>query len=314
MKKERLLLACMFCIAGILVVSTASSGEAKKDYSFAFSGADLANPWVAALKDGFEAGCRELGVNYVSMNASSAVDKQISDIENAIQSGANAVITNPLDGNALETIFTEARAAGVASITCAQGAGAATAQFLVDDHAYGTIIAKNAVLWIKDNLKGKGKCLILAEDNIQSSIRRGDGIEETLRKECPELEIVARQTANTPALGLTVTESILLAHPDLNVIVCCNDSGGIGAYQAMQNEGIGGSDRGIFSGDATAEVIKYMKEDDSVYRGTADLQPYQCGYDAVMKAYEYLTNGFPAQQEIYYLKMEPVTKAQAKTR
>ena len=129
MKTKRLLLAAMFCIAGIFTVS---AGE-NKDFTFAFSGADLANPWVAALKDGFEAACKDLGVNYVSMNASSAVDKQISDIENAIQSGAKAIITNPLDGNALETIFTEARASGIASVTCAHAAGSSNPPFLVVD-------------------------------------------------------------------------------------------------------------------------------------------------------------------------------------
>ena len=39
-------------------------------YKMAFSGSELANPWVAMVKDGFEAACKDNGSNsYPSMRA-----------------------------------------------------------------------------------------------------------------------------------------------------------------------------------------------------------------------------------------------------
>ena len=194
-------------------------------------------------------------------------------------------------------------------MTIAQIADAATAGIELDDYAYGQVIAENAVEWINENLDGKGTVAILAEDNIESSIRRGDAIEDTLKEKCPDMEIVARQQGNTPEQGLEVIETLLLQYPDLNVVVACNDSGGIGAYQAFDNAGLAKeADRAIFSGDNTTEAREYIKDEDSIYRGTADLYPYESGYKAVEMILDYMKNGLPEEHESVALEMGPVTK------
>ena len=285
-------------------------GGGAPQYKMAFSGSELANPWVAMVKDGFEAACKDNGIEFVSLNAGSDVDQQVADVENVIESGYNALVFNPIDGTALDTVLNKATDEGIASVTIAQTADAATAGIVLDDAAYGAVIGQNAVDWINENLGGKGKVAVLAEDNIQSSIARGDAIVAAIEKGCPDVEIVARQHANTPELGLSVTENLLLQHPDLNVVVACNDTGGVGAFQAFENAGISGDDRAIFSGDKTDEAVGYMKQENSIYRGTADLHPYESGYNAVLMALEYLKSGLPAEQEQVPLEMEPITQAQ----
>lgn len=294
--------------------STTSDSKKTEDasgYKMAFSGSDLANPWVAMVKDGFEDACKEHGVEYVSLNAGSDVDQQVSDLENSIEGGYNGLVFNPIDGNALASVLDSASDEGIASVTIAQIADAATAGIELDDYSYGQVIAENAVEWIKENLDGKGQAAILAEDNIESSIKRGDAIEDTLKKECPDMEIVARQQGNTPEQGLSVIETLLVQYPDLNVVIACNDSGGIGAYQAFDNAGLSKeADRGIFSGDNTTEAREYIKDPDSIYRGTADLYPYESGYKAVEMILGYLEKGLPAEHESVTLEMGPVTKDQ----
>ncbi len=279
-------------------------------YKMAFSGSELANPWVAMVKDGFEDACKELGIEYVSLNAGSDVEQQVADVENVIEGGYNAIVFNPIDGKALESVLNQATDKGIASVTIAQIADAATAGIELDDYAYGTVIAENAATWINDALGGKGKVAVLAEDNIESSIKRGDAIVDTITKLCPNVEIVARQQGNTPEQGLEVVENLLIQHPDLNVVVACNDSGGIGAYQAFENAGLAKeTDRAIFSGDNTSEAAEYIKIADSIYRGTADLYPYESGYNAVKMALDYLKNGLPEEHYSTPLNMGPVTKA-----
>lgn len=294
------------------VTATAATTEtagAGAGMRFAFSGSELANPWVIMVGQGFDAACKELGLECVSLNAGSDVGKQVTDIENVIQGGYKGVVFNPIDGNALESVLNQATADGIATITIAQIAPAATAGIELDDYAYGTVIATNAAEWINSALGGKGTLAILAEDNIESSIRRGDAIADTIAKLAPGITIVARQQANTPEQGLSVTENLLIQHPDLNVIVAANDSGGIGAYQAFENAGLATDpNRAIFSGDNTAEAAEYIKIPDSVYRGTADLYPYESGYKAVYMAYDYLTKGFPKEHVSIPLGMGPVTK------
>lgn len=290
--------------------STEAAEAAKSEYKMAFSGSELANPWVAMVKDGFEAACKDYGIEFVSLNAGSDVDQQVADIENVIEGGYNTVVFNPIDGNALESVLNKATEAGIASVTIAQSAGAATAGIELDDSAYGAVIGQNAVDWIKANLDGKGKVAVLAEDNIESSIKRGDAIVETITKALPDVEIVARQQGNTPEQGLTVIENLLIQNPDLNVVIACNDSGGIGAYQAFENAGLASdADRAIFSGDNTTEAAEYIKIEDSIYRGTADLYPYESGYKAVEMALGFLKEGLPKTHVSEQLQMGPVTKA-----
>ena len=295
--------------AASMIAGTFAMSAHADDLKFAFSGSELANPWVAMVKDGFEDACKDNGVEFVSLNAESDVDKQVQDIENLIEGGYNGVVFNPIDGNALETVLNKATDEGIASVTIAQIAAAATAGIELDDYAYGTVIATNAAEWINDVLDGKGQCAVLAEDNIESSIRRGDAIVDTLTELCPDLEIVARQQANTPEQGLKVVESLLLQYPDLNVIVACNDSGGIGGYQAMENAGLATDpNRAVFSGDNTDEAKEYIKIEDGIYRGTADLYPYESGYKAVEMMLDYLENGLPEEHVSETLNMGPVTK------
>lgn len=303
MKKLIALLMVLVVAFGMVSVATAES------YKFAFSGSELANPWVAMVKDGFEAACKELGIESIALNAESDVEKQIQNVEDVISGGYNALVFNPINGDALESVLNEATANHIASITIAQTASASTAAIALDDYAYGCVIGQNAVDWINANLDGVATIAVLAEDNIESSIARGDAIVDTLTKGLPNSKIVARQHANTPDLGLSVTESLLLGNPDINIIVCCNDSGGVGAYQAMVNNGKVGDQYGVFSGDKTDEAVALMLEEGSIYRGTADLVPYQSGYDAVYMAYDYLTNGFPETQFSTPMFMAPITLA-----
>ena len=291
------------------VESSDTGTDQAAGYKMAFSGSELANPWVAMVKDGFEDACKEMGVEYVSLNAGSDVEQQVADIENVIEGGYNAVVFNPIDGNALESVLTKATESGIASVTIAQIAAAATAGIELDDYAYGKVIAENAAKWINEALGGKGQVAVLAEDNIESSIKRGDAIVDTIKELCPDVEIVARQQGNTPEQGLSVVENLLIQYPDLNVVVACNDSGGIGAYQAFENAGHAkDANRAIFSGDNTSEAAEYIKISDSIYRGTADLYPYESGYNAVKMALDYLQNGFPEEHYSTPLNMGPVTK------
>jgi ribose transport system substrate-binding protein len=321
MVRRKILSVVAMMLTGIMIFSgcgnSSSTGESTaatqssggKVYKMAFSGSDLSNPWVAMVKEGFEAACKKYGVESVTLNGRSDVEQQVRDMENVIEGGYNAVIFNPIDGNALSSVLGKATQNGIASITIAQKANTATAGIELDDTAYGTVIAENAVKWIKENLGGKGKVAVLAEDNIESSIKRGDAIVDTIRKELPNVEIVARQQGNTPEQGLQVIENLLIKYPDLNVVVACNDSGGIGAYQAFENEGLAKkADRAIFSGDNTSEAQQYIKIEDSIYRGTADLYPYENGYKAVELALEYLKSELPKEHQVFKLNMGPVTK------
>ena len=64
-KKKIAALMAMLMTTSMAVVPV----HAEESYKLAFSGSELANPWVAMVKDGFEAACKDNGVEFTSLNA-----------------------------------------------------------------------------------------------------------------------------------------------------------------------------------------------------------------------------------------------------
>lgn len=336
-KKSISLLLCMVMIIGTLLsgcgqkssdtdktTETAESTETasetvsenkeikNEDIKLGYICMNIANPWFVEVKQGFEAACEELGVQGMVIDSKYDVDKQVSDLESLINDEYSGILISPIDQNATESGIGKANDAGIATACIAQSQDNVDFRYIVDEYKYGQVIASNAAEWINANLGDLEtvKVAIISQDNVEDTIKRGDGVQETLEAECPNVEIVARQAGDTPEGGLEIIESVLAQHPDLNIVVATNDSGGIGGYQAMVNAGFTGDDPvGVFSGDATGEALNAMKEENSIYRGTADLVPFQSGYDTAMKLYEYVTEGKPTEQVTQYY--EPLAVPQS---
>lgn len=293
---------------------TAAAEEAKentvdaKDIKMAYVSMNLGNPWNVAVKKGFEAGCEELGVQYLSVDSAYKLDKQVSDLESLVNDNYNGIMFTPIDPNATRDIVETAKGKGIAMSSIAQAQDNVNLIYTLDEYDYGYTIGKQAGNWIKENLGGKAKVAIISQDNVESVIPRGNGVEEALKEVCPDVEIVARQAGDTLEGGMKIIESVLANHPDLNVVVATNDSGGIGGYQAMVAADAVGAERAVFSGDATEEALSYIREEDSIYRGTVDLSPYKGGYESARILYKYITEGIPAEQETIFLPYVEVPK------
>jgi ribose transport system substrate-binding protein len=272
----------------------------------AYVSMNLANPWNIAVKKGFEAACKELGVQYTSIDSQYKVDKQVGILENLINDNYNGFTFTPIDPNATRDLVETAKAKGIATASIAQKQDNVNLVYTLNEYDYGYSIGKQAGEWIKKALGGKGKVAIISQDNVEAVIPRGNGVQDAILKLCPNVKIVSRQAGDTPEGGMKIIESVLQQHPDLNVVVATNDSGGIGGYQAMVSAGAVGAKRAVFSGDATAEALACMREKNSIYRGTVDLFPYKGGYESAKILYKYVTKGVPAAQETIMLPYVPV--------
>ena len=142
---------------------------------------------------------------------------------------------------------------------------------------------------------------------------RGNGAERALKQICPEIEIVARYHADDPYRGMNVMDWILPSHPDLNMVVTTTDASAIGSYLALQVNEISGKDIAVFSGAATQDALHMNPEDNSVYRGTENLHPFQGGYDSVRPPMEVVQNGPPAFPKFETLPYTSLTQDQVRS-
>lgn len=307
-KVASILLVTLFMASALFAQGSAEGSSGNAPIKLAYVSMNLANPWNTAVKNGFEAACKELGVEYTTIDSQYRVDKQVSDLENLINAHYSGFTFTPIDPNATHDLVEQAKSLGIATASIAQAQDNVNLVYTLDEYDYGYTIGKQAAEYIRDVLGGKAKVAIISQDNVESVIPRGNGVEDAIKDIAPEAEIVARQAGDTPEGGLTIIESVLQSNPDLNVVVATNDSGGIGGYQAMVNAGKSGEQYGVFSGDATAECLALMELPDSIYRGTVDLFPYKGGYESAQILYRYVTEGIPAEQEIIMLPYVPVSR------
>ena len=201
-------------------------------------------------------------------------------------------------------IVDEAKEKGIVVSAEAQPVSNAQIDGSLDEYNIGYSIGSAAAQWINEQQGGEGKALILAQDDVEAVIRRGDGINDGILENAPNAEIVARQNASNTDLGMKVTESVILANPEVNVICACDDFTAIGAYEAvsaMQNIAdsfyIGGC-------DATDEGKEKMKAENSVYRSSCNLFPYEAGEELAEAMYVYLTE--TQEDAVVERRYEPV--------
>lgn len=279
--------------------------ESKK-LRFAFSIMVLDNPYFISVKKGFEDKCKELGVDPVIVDAKYDVAKQVNDIENLIEQKVDAMLIAPIDQKALQPLVEKAKQKGIIVVSEAQPIDNAQGIYTIDEYQYGVAIGTNAAKWINEKLGGKAEVIIVSQDNVEPVIQRGNGIQDTILKNCPGAKVVARQAGDSPEAGMKIVESVLQKNPNVKVITGNNDSGALGGYEAVKALGKATADFYVGGADATNEAIAKMKEPNSIFRATVDIKPYDSGKECVDIMNKYLKNGAPEKPEKFFMKMFPV--------
>ena len=238
---------------------------------------DLANPYFIALADGMQQRADELGVELHIHDAQQDPAAHIAAIENWIAMEMDAIIISPFDTEALEDVTQRAHDAGIVLINGNQEyVGPWDAFVTIPEFEYGEMIGVQAGQWIRDELDGEAEVAILSQTAIGTIVDRVEGIIYGIHTYAPNAEIVAHEDALTPAEGLAATETILIAHPNVEVIVAFNDSGALGAYEAVVAAGRDSDRFFIGAVDAVPDAIERIKEG-GIYRATVDIDPFGTG-------------------------------------
>ena len=134
---------------------TASSDGGKKMYKIGVSNTLVGNGWREEMICSVKAQALASGqVSEVLVhNVNGDASAQIAGIRNLISSGANAIIVNPADREALNPVIKEADARGIKVVAVDQAVTAPEAYVVTNDQvAYGRLGAE----WLVKNLNGKG--------------------------------------------------------------------------------------------------------------------------------------------------------------
>jgi ribose transport system substrate-binding protein len=281
MKRVMKLIMLVLCVS--IIGMTFMSAKSKINIGFAVH--DLTNPFWSTQAQGAKDAAKKLGINLIVIDSQVDSAREINAWENWIASKVDGIMLSCVDEKAAAPYAKKAQEKGIYVVAAVHPLQAADASLGNDEYKYGFIAGEEAGKWIKTKLGGNAEFVILSADCTAFVIPRSDGIRDGVLSVAPNAKLVARQDAYQTETGMSVTESILQAHPNVKVICGMNDSGALGAYEAVRAAGKESADFFISGTDATLEACKKIKEG-GMFKASVDMAPYDSGKREVEMLYK----------------------------
>jgi ABC-type sugar transport system substrate-binding protein len=241
------------------------------------------------------------GVTLQIEDAKDDVSKQLSQVQNFIANGVDAIIVNPVDTSATAAITKAAADANVPLVYVnrepidVDKLGPKAAFVASNEAESGTLETKQ----ICKLLGGKGNILVIEGVlSNQSAVQRTKDVHEVISTpDCSGIKVVAEQTANYDRTqGQNLMTNWLSKGMKFDAVVSNNDEMAIGALQAMKSAGLD-TKKAIVGGiDATQDALASMKSGDlkvTVFQDAAGQ-----GKGAVDAALA-LAKGKPVDKKVY---------------
>lgn len=227
----------------------------------------------------------ELNIDLLVSDAGSDATKQIDAVENFIESGCKVIIIQALDASSMANECKKAQEKGIKVIAYGIGIDGADVWYKNDNTVTGTAIGKMAADWINENKDGKANVYVIGYSMMDVLAERTQAIEDAIMDNAPESTIVGEFDALDSETGMSSTESMLAAHPEVDVICSISDGPAVGAFEAVKAAGKDNDDFAIFGSDLSVVALQHIKEG-SCYRGTTDVDNLASGPNSIDMAYD----------------------------
>ncbi len=260
---KKILLAITMIAAMALMIAGCGGGDKKADDKAAaggdkkitvgFSVSTQNNPFFVSLAKGVNDKAKELGVTVKVVDAQNDPAKQANDIADLLQGNISVLLVNPVDSAAISTSVKAANKANIPVIALDRSADQGTVASLVaSDNVKGGEMAAEFIT------KALGEKVKVAElegiPGASATRERGEGFHKVADA---KLTVVAKQSADFDrSKGLTVTENMLQANPDIQAIFAQNDEMALGAIEAAKSAG---KKIMIVGFDGTADGVKAVE-------------------------------------------------------
>jgi ribose transport system substrate-binding protein len=205
------------------------------------------------------------------------------------------LLLNPKDPDALVGITKIAKAAGI-PVFIIDSSINPEADFVTTIQSNNLANGALAGEWLAKKFGDKQMNIALLSGNAGNPVGRTrkqgllQGITEEQLRSQGEINLNVKTQAYTEwsyAGGLKAMEDILVAHPDINVVITESDVCVLGAIKAIEQAGKTKDILIVAGADGQKEAIKYIMDTD-FYGCTAMNSPVQIGKNAVIYAVQYM--------------------------
>lgn len=245
-----------------------ANDEVGETVTIGFSGPAAGHGWMGAITQAAEDEAAQFEDVDLQMAAGTDdVNVQISQIEQFINEGVDAIVVLPFDGAALTEVATEAMNAGIPVVNVDREFSspfAARTTILGDNYGMGV----SAGQYICERLEGESDAVI-AEiagiDSLPLTQDRSQGFEDAL-SDCG-LSVSNRVAADfTVQGGESATANLLQAAPEIDAIWNHDDDQGVGVVAAIENAGR--DEFFMVGGAGSANMMREIQSGESVVEAT----------------------------------------------
>lgn len=263
----------------------------------------VSNPAFKTEADRASAKAKELGYEVKTGSHDDDPTKQTELFDSAIADKAAAIICDNAGADATIEAVKKARDAGIPTFLIDREInedGVAISQIVANNYQGAKAIAEK---WVEAmGEKGKYAELLGKESDTNASVR-SNAFHEVI-DQYPDLEMVAQQTANWEKTeAYDKMEAILQANPDIEGVICGNDTMLEGVCAALQAAGKTLPVIGVDGSDEAAALIKSGQA-----TGTALQQFALIAEMAVEQADKYLKEGSTGLDEKQLVDCIAITK------
>ena len=272
----------VFFLAVALVVSAASlAGAQGKKFGATYM--TLNNPFFGVMNDAIKAELEKNGDTLITLDPALDVVKQISQIEDLVAQGVDAIFLNPVDWQAVAPGLMAAQEAGIPIVNVDAP--------VYDEELVACIVASDnlaaGLVCGEDMLKRLpkgGKAIILGHPTTKTGIDRIANFKKVI-EEHPEFTIAQEDSSEGQLeIAMPKMENIIQAVPDMAVVMCVNDPTALGTIQALRAANMKGVL--VYGVDGSPDAKKMIKE--GLMTGTAAQSPINIGKIGVEMAYKIL--------------------------
>lgn len=258
--------------------------------------ADFYQGFINAVQD--EA--KKRGYEILQSFSGDAPEKQLAELNAWIASGVDALVVMPMDANAIGGIVRKCHEQGIVFVGYANIVPSADGYMKWDDVDAGTKMGAIIGDFVKANLGGKAEVGLLTFPNNQATRDRIRSTRESLSKAIPGVTYWETQAVLAPE-ALKATQSLLQAHPNIKVMVCCADDGALGARSAYMNSGLNADNVFICGFDGSKQNLNLIKAKDKFIRASAALDITDVGHKVIEIPDNILHHREPSKIEIPYV-------------
>ena len=236
--------------------------EQKDTYKVGFAQTESNNPWRLAQTASMKEEAKTKGWDLVYTDAAGDAAKQVADVESMISQKVDAIFLAPREEKPLVPAVKKAKAAGIPVFLLDRSVDPSLAKAGQD---YVTFIGsdfieegKRAAEWLIEETGGKAKIIELEGTTGASPANdRKKGFHDAIKSESG-MKVLASQDGDFARdKGRQVTETLLQAHPDADVIYAHNDEMALGAIAALEAAGkTPGEDVKIVSIDGSRDALQ----------------------------------------------------------